>query len=99
VKWSRKKTHPFILLAVNIPGHFKRASRSRQTYEPGEFADRLINEVKDSSEFRKLNGHGDGVVVIKRIGGGTAQLVECIATSKFAESCSRPANIKVLTLE
>ncbi|MBD0305308.1 MAG: hypothetical protein ICV76_02005 [Nitrospiraceae bacterium] len=75
-KWVGKKTYPFILLAVNIPGHFKRAPRSRQTYEPKYFAHHLMNKVKDSSEFQKLNGQGAGVAVIKRIDGGTAQLIE-----------------------
>lgn len=50
-KWSGQETYPFIFLAVNIPGHFQRAPRSRHTYLPNDFTRGLINEVRNSVEF------------------------------------------------
>lgn len=94
-KWSGKETYPFVLLVINIPSEFDRASHARLTYTPDDFAQRLVNGVRSSTEFQKLNSQGDGVVVIKSIDETSARLVSCLATSRFANSSWRPEKVEV----
>ncbi len=93
-KWGGDRTYPFVLLAVNIPSQFAQGRR-RHTYTPDDFAQRLVNGVRSSTEFQKLNSQGDGVVVIKSIDETSARLVSCLATSRFANSSWRPEKVEV----